>query len=58
MPSIASIIRHTPRWAFGCLAIIGALGIQALKTRTIPLWRRSTRAESSLTVRLANEEHR
>ena len=35
MPSIASIIRHTPWWAFGCLAIIVALGIQALKTRTI-----------------------
>jgi hypothetical protein len=39
MPSIASFIRHTPWWAFGCLAIIVALGIQALKTRTIPLWR-------------------
>ena len=29
MPSIASIVRHTPWWAFGCLAIIVALGIQA-----------------------------
>lgn len=39
MPSIATIIRHTPWWAFGCLAIIVALGLQALKTRAIPLWR-------------------
>ena len=39
MPSIVSIIRHTPWWAFGLSAIIVALGIQALKTRPIPLWR-------------------
>lgn len=43
MPSIASIIRHTPWWAFGCLAIIVALGIQAWTGNTRS-WRSPSRS--------------
>jgi len=39
MPSILSILQHTPWWVFGLLAFLAVLGVQALRPRTISVWR-------------------
>jgi hypothetical protein len=39
MPAITDILQHTPLWVFALLALLVVLGCQALRARTLPLWR-------------------
>lgn len=39
MRGILQIVQNTPLWAFALFALLLVLGIQALRTRTIPVWR-------------------
>ena len=39
MPSIVGILQHTPWWVFALLALLAALGIRSLRTRTTAVWR-------------------
>jgi hypothetical protein len=39
MPGIFDILRNTPLWVFALFALLAWLGIQALRPRTVPLWR-------------------
>jgi len=39
MSGIVAIIQHTPLWAFAVLAVLVLFGVQALRPRTIALWR-------------------
>jgi hypothetical protein len=39
MTSILAFTQQTPWWVFTMLALLTVLGIQALKDRTLPLWR-------------------
>jgi hypothetical protein len=39
MPSIVVILQNTPRWVFVLFAILVVLGVQALRARTLPIWR-------------------
>jgi hypothetical protein len=34
-----AIIQHTPMWVFALLALLVFLGVQALRPRTLPIWR-------------------
>ena len=39
MPSILNILHSTPWWVFALFALLMWLGFQALRSRTLPLWR-------------------
>jgi hypothetical protein len=39
MPSILNILPNTPWWAFALFALLMWLGFQALRPRTLPMWR-------------------
>ncbi|MGP0093275.1 MAG: DUF6622 family protein [Xanthobacteraceae bacterium] len=39
MPGILTIVQHTPWWVFALLALLIWLGSQALKPRTLRVWR-------------------
>ena len=39
MPGILDILRNTPWWVFALLALLTWLGFQALRPRTLPIWR-------------------
>lgn len=39
MTALLTLIHSTPPWAFAVLAALIVLGIQALRTRIVPLWR-------------------
>lgn len=39
MPNILNMLQNTPWWAFVLLALLIVLGIQALRPRTIAVWR-------------------
>lgn len=39
MPPIIAILQNTPLWVFALFAILMVLGIQALRERTLPIWR-------------------
>jgi hypothetical protein len=39
MPGILTILQHTPLWAFAVLALLVIFGIQALRARTVSIWR-------------------
>lgn len=39
MPSIVVILQNTPRWVFALFAVLVVLGVQALRARTLPIWR-------------------
>jgi hypothetical protein len=39
MPSILNILQNTPWWVFALFALLTWLGFQALRPRTLPIWR-------------------
>jgi len=39
MQTILAILRNTPWWVFALLATLTVLGLQALRARTLPIWR-------------------
>jgi hypothetical protein len=39
VPSILNILQHTPWWVFALFGLLVWLGIQALRPRTLPIWR-------------------
>jgi hypothetical protein len=39
MPSILNILPNTPWWVFALFALLMWLGFQALRPRTLPMWR-------------------
>ncbi len=39
MPSPLTILQHTPAWVFALFAILLALGLISLRTRTVKVWR-------------------
>ena len=39
MPSIVVILQNTPKWVFALFAVLIVLGVQALRARTLPIWR-------------------
>jgi hypothetical protein len=39
MPSILNILQNTPWWVFALFALLMWLGFQALRPRTLPIWR-------------------
>jgi hypothetical protein len=39
MPGPLVILQHTPPWVFGVFALLVVLGMQALRPRTVPIWR-------------------
>jgi hypothetical protein len=39
MPNLVVIVQHTPLWVFALLAVLVVFGIQALRPRTVPVWR-------------------
>lgn len=39
MPGLFSILQHTPWWVFALFALLLVLGVQALRPRTITMWR-------------------
>jgi len=39
VPSILAIVQNTPVWVFAIFGLLVWLGAQALRTRTLPLWR-------------------
>lgn len=39
MPNPLIILQFTPPWVFGLLALLVVLGCQALRPRTLPVWR-------------------
>jgi hypothetical protein len=39
MQAILQIVAHTPLWVFAVLAVITAVGVQSLRTRTLAFWR-------------------
>jgi len=39
MDQILRIVEHTPLWAFALFAVLVMFGLQALKPRTLPIWR-------------------
>jgi len=39
MRALIAILGHTPLWVYAVLAVLVVLGVQALRARTLPLWR-------------------
>jgi hypothetical protein len=39
MEQILRIVEHTPLWVFALFAVLVAFGLQALRPRTLPIWR-------------------
>jgi hypothetical protein len=39
MDQVLRIVQHTPPWVFAVLAVLVVLGAQALRPRTLPIWR-------------------
>src|ERR1700674_1459112 len=39
MPGIINILQNTPWWVFALFALLMWLGFQALRPRTLPMWR-------------------
>jgi hypothetical protein len=39
MPSLIVILQHTPMWVMALLALLVVLGVQALRPRTVSVWR-------------------
>ena len=39
MPSILNILTNTPWWVFALFTLLVWLGFQALRPRTLPIWR-------------------
>jgi hypothetical protein len=39
MQPIIAILQNTPLWVFVLFAVLMALGVQALRARTLPIWR-------------------
>lgn len=39
MAGLFNILLHTPSWVFGLFALLSWLGLQAMRARSLPIWR-------------------
>jgi hypothetical protein len=39
MSTVIAVLQHTPWWVFAVFATLTVLGVQALRARTLPIWR-------------------
>ncbi len=39
MPGLSTLLQHTPVWVFALFAVLLLLGVQALRPRTVMVWR-------------------